>query len=366
MLVMDFVPSKRGSLEAFLLKLSAYMVGRSIEVCYLFSGECPDWFRAEVAAGTLLLASRGNPIGRGNYLSTIRAILRLRPSVLDFWFVSMFSWRTLLLTRLPYVERSIFSDHSSAAGSVKRGWRLVIGRWRGSLASLWYHRITSVSEYNQRRNIERNHIWPEKTLVIYNGIIERMESADCHGGSEEPVGSYFLFAGQLIREKGVFTLLRAYAKLVHERCGEAGRLMIVGQGRDGDEMRRLACELGIQDNTVFMGIRNDVQNLMSKARAVVIPSEWPEAFGYTVAEAMLTGNSLITSDAGAIPEIVGDTGLVFPSGNVDELANCMRYVLKPENAAALCERAEYARARCRKKFSIERMLSDYSKLYTGE
>jgi len=360
-MLMDFVPTKRGSLEMYLLKLVQSLAKQEADVCFLFSGECPEWFRAELMTGTIVLCSKGPPLGRGNYFSTMRTVLRLRPSVIVFWFASMFSWRTLLLTRMPFVERSIFSDHTSAAGSIKTGLRAVVAKWRGRLASSWYYKIVSVSEYNRRRNIERNYIVPEKTQVVHNGI----DVSQFTGASDTFVlpGPYFFFAGQLIHEKGVVTLLNAYARL--KQAGTAGnvRLILAGDGPERENLHNLAKTLGIDKETLFLGLRDDVFWLMAHAVATIVPSEWPEAFGYTALEAMAAGCPLITSDAGALPEVVGDCGLQFHAGNVNELAARMRYVLCHVNTDDMSERIQRARDRARNEFSEERRMTEHVKLY---
>jgi len=63
-----------------------------------------------------------------------------------------------------------------------------------------------------------------------------------------------------------------------------------------------------------------VAELFAWAEVVVVPSRWAEAFGLVAAEAMAAGAAVVVSDAGALPEVVGDAGRVFPAGDAAALA----------------------------------------------
>jgi len=132
----------------------------------------------------------------------------------------------------------------------------------------------------------------------------------------------FLFIGRLDIEKGVDTLLRAFA-ICHESLPEA-RLRIVGRGELRPSLERLASSLGVQDSVMFCGWQEPggINHELSRAWALVAPSRWPEPFGLVALEAILRGVPAIVPALGGLAETVehGVTGLVFPADDVRALS----------------------------------------------
>lgn len=140
----------------------------------------------------------------------------------------------------------------------------------------------------------------------------------------EPVfapGDYFVYLGRLSFEKGIETLIRAAA---------AARvpLKLVGTGPIEEKSKRLAAELGAQVD--FVGYRTgpDLQAVVRACRAAVLPSEWYENSPISVLESFALGKPVIGARIGGIPEMVRhrETGWQFESGNVEQLAACLREV----------------------------------------
>ena len=136
--------------------------------------------------------------------------------------------------------------------------------------------------------------------------------------------------------------------------------MIAGGALFGeDEYARslvtLAAELGVSDRVRFLGHRSDVPALMRSVDAVVHPSTDPEPFGRTLVEAMLARRPVIAADAGAVPEILdgGRVGMLFPPGDVEKLADCLRRVLAGE-ARGMVDLAEQ---RARTEYNAAKMRS---------
>jgi glycosyltransferase involved in cell wall biosynthesis len=101
-----------------------------------------------------------------------------------------------------------------------------------------------------------------------------------------------------------------------------------------------------------------------EARAVVLPSEWYENAPMSVLEAYANGKPVVGARIGGIPEMVkpGETGLLFESGRVGELADCMhRLAAMADDAVAEMGRA--ARQYVSTTFTSQRYLSDMLALY---
>jgi glycosyltransferase involved in cell wall biosynthesis len=134
-------------------------------------------------------------------------------------------------------------------------------------------------------------------------------------------GSRFVYFGRLSREKGIVTLIRAAA--------EAGvGVDVIGTGPLEAELHELVQELGA--DVRFHGFLSGraLSEAIAAARAVVVPSEWYENAPLTVLEACALGKPVIAADIGGLPELVvdGQTGWIFKSGSIEQLATCLRAV----------------------------------------
>lgn len=136
-----------------------------------------------------------------------------------------------------------------------------------------------------------------------------------------------VFSAKLQPWKRPSDLLRAFAA-----CGvESAHLVIAGEGPLRGALEAEARALGIAARTHFLGFVNQSQlpAVYTASDLLVLPSGY-EAFGVVVNEAMLCGCGVVVSDrVGARFDLVreGETGFVFPAGDVDALAGILRRVL---------------------------------------
>ncbi|MCL4835092.1 MAG: glycosyltransferase family 4 protein [Caldilineaceae bacterium] len=129
------------------------------------------------------------------------------------------------------------------------------------------------------------------------------------------------YIGRLIPEKGIDILLQAAARLA-DGC----QVVIVGGGPEESFLRQQveALELGDQVQFVASVPTAQIAGVLGGLDALVLPSRsttvWKEQMGRVLLEAMAVGVPVIGSDSGAIPEVIGEAGLIFPEGDVDALA----------------------------------------------
>ncbi len=150
------------------------------------------------------------------------------------------------------------------------------------------------------------------------------------------------FIGRLAPEKGVDTLLYAIAQLplsIHTS------VMIIGTGMERERLELLATRLGISKKCRFLGALpyDQIAEYMSAMNLLVLPSlttsNWKEQFGRVLVEAMACGVNVAGSDSGAIPEVIGDAGLIFPEGAVTRLAKIIEELAThPDLCRAYAER----------------------------
>ena len=100
---------------------------------------------------------------------------------------------------------------------------------------------------------------------------------------------------------------------------------------------------------------------LSRAQAVVVPSLAGEVFGLVLAENMQKALPLIVSDLGSFKEVLGDTGLIFRTGDPADLARQLGRLLDdPQQAASLGQRAF---SRVETQFSHAKMVSGHAEIY---
>ncbi|MEY8752382.1 glycosyltransferase family 4 protein [Alkalicoccobacillus gibsonii] len=136
---------------------------------------------------------------------------------------------------------------------------------------------------------------------------------------------YFLYLGRLSEEKGIMTLLEAIKK-----SKENIQLKIVGGGPLENELEEFVISNNLQNKVTLEGFKSgeDLDNLISKCKAVVMPSEWYENGPLSLIESFAKGKIVIGSKIGGIPEHIDEfkNGFLFEPGNVLELSEKLNYV----------------------------------------
>jgi glycosyltransferase involved in cell wall biosynthesis len=129
--------------------------------------------------------------------------------------------------------------------------------------------------------------------------------------------------------KGLKYLLEAIAELKKERQLE---LLIVGKPMKDGYTEGLIEELKVGDCVTYTGKieTSELVDHYSTATMLVVPSIY-EGFGLPAAEAMSCGAPVISTTAGALPEVVGDAGILVPPRDPGAIADAMRALLDDEN-----------------------------------
>ena len=134
--------------------------------------------------------------------------------------------------------------------------------------------------------------------------------------------------------KGLYYLLHAVSEVSRAK---AIRLVVVGKPKKNSGIEKLIRELDISRQVTFTG-RIDEKEFVrqyAKASMAVIPSVY-EGFGLPAGEAMACAVPVISTTGGALPEVVGDAGVLVPPANSRALADAIRCLLNnPEKAGAL-------------------------------
>lgn len=194
--------------------------------------------------------------------------------------------------------------------------------------------------------------WPSELFVHIPNFVD----VAMHEPAFDP-GDSFVYVGRLSFEKGVETLIRAVA-------AAQVPLKMVGTGPLEQRMKKLAHDLGAQID--FLGYRTgtELHEALRKSRAAVLPSECYENSPISVLESFALGKPVIGARIGGIPEMVRQdvTGWQFESGDVEQLAACLRNVHDASNQHVE-QLGRQARALVEQEFSRERYVDSMLQLY---
>ncbi len=147
----------------------------------------------------------------------------------------------------------------------------------------------------------------------------RLPLDDRLGGAQRP---YVGFLGRLEPVKGIDGLLEAAA-----RMRQSGTIVIAGEGSERARLAASVRDRGLSDRVRFLPVIpfDEVPSFMRALDVLVLPSVTilplhKEQFGRVLAEAMAAGVPVVGSSSGAIPEVIGDAGLVVPERDPAALA----------------------------------------------
>jgi glycosyltransferase involved in cell wall biosynthesis len=181
---------------------------------------------------------------------------------------------------------------------------------------------------------------PIDVLPQYGVDPPEVRRAGMRGPANFTVG----FAGRLVPQKGLDTLLDAVAGLPpHVQC------LVVGDGPYRAHVAARAGALGLNGRMEITGsVPHDaVHDQLRRMDVLVLPSRttarWKEQFGRVLVEAMALGVPVIGSTSGEIPAVIGDAGLLFPEGDAAELRDRIRRVMSDAGLRAELARRGSAR-----------------------
>ncbi len=244
-------------------------------------------------------------------------------------------------------------------------------------------KVVAVSQAAADKFSEKNQYPVDKIKIIYNGI----DINSFFPGNKKSDDIIIGTVANLSDDKDIETLLRAFA-LVLDRVEAKHNLFlrIIGDGPRAGELKTLAEELGISGLVEFAGFRNDVAEQLRMMDIFILATR-TEGFGISILEAMASGVPVIASRVGGIPEIIEDgiNGLLFESGNENQLTDKILQLLGDAVGAVPCARPNCARPNhrgrpaclpapartlidngleiVREKFSREKMREKYAKEY---
>jgi glycosyltransferase involved in cell wall biosynthesis len=243
----------------------------------------------------------------------------------------------------------------------------------GRLTGLLCRRIVGVSEAVTEALGPRLRA---RVRVIPNGLPP--VTADAGAGRRRleemlecgPQARVVLALGRIHPVKGTLDLVRAAATVNAERPSVCFALVGVedpGEPAYPPLVRREIARLGLEGVVRLLGHRDDALDLVAGADVLAVPSGPPgtplrgEGFGLVALEGMAVGTPVVAYSAGALPEVLGDCGLLVTPGDTQALAKAIVRAL--DDTALRSDLARRGRARVAERFSLARVVEEMRACY---
>lgn len=221
--------------------------------------------------------------------------------------------------------------------------------------------ITAVSDNLRKETLENFEIKKEIS-VIHNFVdINRfsVKPMDAFKKAIAPNGEkIILHASNFRKVKRIADVIYTFNKI---KKSIPSKLLLVGDGPERHMAEELCRELGIFEETRFLGKQQDMEDIYAIADLFLLPSEY-ESFGLAALEAMAAGTPVVATNAGGIPEIItnGQNGYLSEVGDVEQMSHQAISILG--NQQTLKTFSEEARKQA-ERFDIHNIVPKYEELY---
>jgi glycosyltransferase involved in cell wall biosynthesis len=289
----------------------------------------------------------------------LRLARLLRTEQVDILHAHMFGsnlWGSLIgsACRVPVI---LAHEHNwSYSGNRLRLW--LDGRVVGRTAT----RFVAVSAANRERMVRLEHVPEQRIVVMPTAYIPSSgpSSGDLRSELGLTLTTPLLAVAAVLRpEKALHVLLDALA-LVAPQVPDV-QLAIAGDGPCRGELESQTDRLGLRDRVHFLGVRRDVDAVLTAADVGVMSSEW-EGMPLFLFECMAADTALVATNVGGIPEVVrdGETGLLVPPGEPPALAAALIRILRDPG---LRGRLATAASAGLERYTLPSVAADFARLY---
>jgi glycosyltransferase involved in cell wall biosynthesis len=329
-------PFRIGGVEIYTRELARQLEARQIGLVAVFSkkpqGAVADFLTAPNLSVEEIPALEDSALRAIPELASILKKYRARILHLQFVnFVGLFPW----VAKLCGVGQVFFT----AQGSEPAGYRLRRSQfWKRMLVRVVnapVNRVFCISDYVRRALATRDLLPAERFRVVYNAILppsldqtalQGRRFRQTYGIPEDCL--LVTQVSWIIPEKGIPQLLEA-ARIVLNEFPQV-RFAIVGSGSHEKAYRQRAEELGIASSLLWTGVvQNPMEDGVYAATDIFcLASQWEEAFGWVIAEAMAFGKPVVASAVGGIPEVVEDGVTGFLVSPCTDSALLARQILR--------------------------------------
>ena len=244
------------------------------------------------------------------------------------------------------------------------GWPDCVGRLNRMLTPL-NDAFVGVAQGHGEHLVQQERLPPQKVHVIPNGVdVDRF----CPGPGDVALrrglglpesGPIVGIVARLGEEKNHDMFLKVAARV--RRSVPGVRFVSIGDGPRRGALESMTVELGLEDCVHFLGVREDIPQLLRLLDVFVLTSH-VEANPVSVLEALASGKPVVATRVGSVPETVidGHTGHLVEPGDTNAMANRVTELLQHPTYTRQLGRA--ARAHITRHWSLERMVQGYEEL----
>lgn len=211
---------------------------------------------------------------------------------------------------------------------------------------------------------------PDKVTTIYYGIdptpyenaydedIKKIRSIWFVNDDTYLIGTI----ARLVPQKSLHTLLEGFSFYL-KMATKPAKLVIVGVGHLESELKKQATELGIQEQVIWAGFREDIHLVINALDVFTLTSVY-EGLGLVLLEAMAAGKPIVASNVSAIPEVVsnGMTGILFTPSNPMQLAEALKFFENQNNRLSF---GNTGKDKVKKHFTVDNMIARTLAVYNA-
>jgi glycosyltransferase involved in cell wall biosynthesis len=303
-------------------------------------------YKKEIEFSYQVLPSWRKRLGKYNALlnrGVARALVKAAPDVIlcgGYNYVA--SWRALFWARAQKIPFVLWSESNVQDMRGGHAWVEFLKREFLRRCSGFVVPGRSASEYLRVHKVE-----VAATFVAPNAVDNDLFSAAASVARQNGTKfraelglpeRYFLFVGRLVREKGVFELLSAYAKLDESMRRQVG-LVFVGEGSSRQQLEEQAASISAGAIRFAGSVQREQLGTYYALAEMLILATYTDPWGLVVNEAMACGLPIVCSRvAGCAADLVRENwnGLLIPPRDVSLLANAMQHLAtQPELRAVM-------------------------------
>ncbi|MDX7992001.1 glycosyltransferase family 4 protein [Xenorhabdus littoralis] len=263
---------------------------------------------------------------------------------------------SLILTNIPVIFTAHGWAFADGVSEKKKRLYILIERLFSRLAD----KIITVSHQDKELALKYKVSPNDKQVVIHNGIpdisISHRPIKDVKNDKVINLISVARFSDQKDHE----TLLKSLSLLNNRNW----TLSLVGKGPLFNRTKELSRKLKLENNILFLGERNDVDELLEKSDIFILSSNW-EGLPISIIEAMRHSLPVIASNVGGVKELIDDNinGFLVERKNSNQLKEKIQYLI--DNESIRTEFGFKSRKKYINNFSFEEMYNKTIKLYTS-
>ncbi|MBC7186771.1 MAG: glycosyltransferase [Calditrichaeota bacterium] len=225
--------------------------------------------------------------------------------------------------------------------------------------------VVTVSDSIHRFVVEKRHQDPRAITTIHYGVDLRNYAPRPKTGTlarhiGAPGATIFGTVAHFRKQKGHLYLVEAVPRVITEH--PEAHFVLVGVGREEQAVRERVAQLGVERHVHFLGLREDVHELLNEFDVFVLPSLW-EGFPNVILEAMACAKPVVATAVEGTVELVvhGQTGLLAQPADAQSLASALLTMLAQRELMARFGQA--GRRRVEENFTVEHQVAAFERLY---